>query len=221
MCVYIYRKRLRKALDGEGKGGAWVNKSFLSSPAAIRKLAHTGLTLVLLRFEPRGRRCSVRPHTVRRPRLGLILVFRSPDRTSPHSLFIYFGLTPKNHEKWIPPPTSRRYRRYLPLRYPHPVVGRASVGARASCLSSHRTRVCSARRGCHLCDVEPSTRSVTCVTPKASSSIDVAVPIAHLCEGDDDPRLSRGLVEDGQQRERVLEGDAVLAVVGHAHHNAL
>jgi len=40
-----------------------------------------------------------------------------------------------------------------PLRYPHPVVGRASVGARASCLSSHRTRVCSARRGCHLCDV--------------------------------------------------------------------
>jgi len=38
-----------------------------------------------------------------------------------------------------------------PLQYPHPVVGRASVGARASCLSSHRTRVCSARRGCHLC----------------------------------------------------------------------
>ena len=36
-----------------------------------------------------------------------------------------------------------------PLRYPHPVVGRASVGARAGCLPSHRTRVCSARRGCH------------------------------------------------------------------------
>jgi len=46
-----------------------------------------------------------------------------------------------------------------PLRYPHPVVGRASVGARASCFSSHRTRVCSARRGCHLCDVEQSTWS--------------------------------------------------------------
>jgi len=36
-----------------------------------------------------------------------------------------------------------------PLQYPHPAVGRASVGARASCLPSERTRVRSARRGCH------------------------------------------------------------------------
>jgi len=35
---------------------------------------------------------------------------------------------------------------------PHPVVGHASVGARASCPLSHRTRVRIARRGCHSCD---------------------------------------------------------------------
>jgi len=37
-----------------------------------------------------------------------------------------------------PPPVSTQ-----------PVDGRASVGARASCLPFHRTRVRSARRGCH------------------------------------------------------------------------
>ena len=42
-----------------------------------------------------------------------------------------------------------RYLRGLPPVSTHPVVGRASVGARASCLPSHRTRVRSARRGCH------------------------------------------------------------------------
>jgi len=35
------------------------------------KLAHTSQTLVSQRFESCGRRCSVRPHTVHRPRLAL------------------------------------------------------------------------------------------------------------------------------------------------------
>jgi len=43
----------------------------LSAAAAIRKLPYTILTLVSQRFETGGRRCSVRPHTVRRPRLAL------------------------------------------------------------------------------------------------------------------------------------------------------
>ena len=43
----------------------------LSAAAAIRKLSHTGLPLVSQPFEPCGRRCSVRLHTVRRPRLAL------------------------------------------------------------------------------------------------------------------------------------------------------
>jgi len=42
-----------------------------SAAAAIRKLPHTIITLVSHRFEPGGRRCSVRPHTVRRPRLAI------------------------------------------------------------------------------------------------------------------------------------------------------
>jgi len=46
----------------------------------------------------------------------------------------------------------------LPSGIPHPVVGHASVGARASCPLPHRTRVRTARRGparrgCHSCDV--------------------------------------------------------------------
>jgi len=43
----------------------------LSAAAAIRKLPHIILTLVSSRFETGGRRCSVRPHAVRRPRLAL------------------------------------------------------------------------------------------------------------------------------------------------------
>ena len=42
----------------------------LSAAAAIRKLPHAILTLISLRFETGGRRCSVRPHTVGRPRLA-------------------------------------------------------------------------------------------------------------------------------------------------------
>jgi len=43
----------------------------LSAAASIRKLPHTILTSVPQRFVPGGRRCSVRPHTVRRPKLAL------------------------------------------------------------------------------------------------------------------------------------------------------
>ena len=43
----------------------------LSAAAAIRNLPHTILILVSQLFEPCSRRCSVRPHTVRRPRLAL------------------------------------------------------------------------------------------------------------------------------------------------------
>jgi len=43
----------------------------LSAPAATRNPPHIILTLVSQRFGTGGRRCSVRPHTVRRPRLAL------------------------------------------------------------------------------------------------------------------------------------------------------
>jgi len=44
---------------------------YIGLTRAIRKLPHTILTLVSQRFETYGRRCSVRPHTVHRPRLAL------------------------------------------------------------------------------------------------------------------------------------------------------
>ena len=43
----------------------------MSAAAAIINLLYTLLNLVSQRSEPCGRRCSVRPHTVRRPRLAL------------------------------------------------------------------------------------------------------------------------------------------------------
>ena len=53
----------------------WALEPFLvgvlSAAAVLRKLPHTILIFVSQRFEPCGRRCSVRPHTVRRPRLAL------------------------------------------------------------------------------------------------------------------------------------------------------
>jgi len=53
----------------------------------------------------------------------------------------------------VPPGTPSATPR-LPSGIPHPVVGRASVGAWASCSVHHRTRVRTARRGCHSRDAQ-------------------------------------------------------------------
>ena len=58
-------------LEVDALGVITILCGVLSAAAAISKLPHTILILVLQRFEPCGRRCSVRPHTVRRPRLAL------------------------------------------------------------------------------------------------------------------------------------------------------
>jgi len=47
------------------------NHGLARAAAATRILSHVSLILVSQRFEPCGRRCSVRPNTVRRPRLAL------------------------------------------------------------------------------------------------------------------------------------------------------
>jgi len=70
--------------NGRGEDGAWLCDArlrpwalypflvgVLSAAAAIKQLPHTILILVSQRFETGGRRCSGRPHTVRRPRLAL------------------------------------------------------------------------------------------------------------------------------------------------------
>jgi len=67
----------------------WASSPFLvgvvSIAAAIRKLPYPILSLVSLRFEPCGRRCSVRPHTVRRPGLALVSPSRPFAPTESHT----------------------------------------------------------------------------------------------------------------------------------------